>query len=164
MQNEPQALVVIDVQQGFISDDTKQCLPYIHELIHQKKFDVVIATRFYNPENSPFRRFIRWERLSTPEEIALDEVVEKKSDFIIDKSTYGAGDKIANILVEKNINKVTLVGIDTDVCVLHNAAYLFDHGFEVTVDTKGCATNGGEEAQKAAYLLLRRTLGRDFVL
>lgn len=164
MSSETQALVIIDVQQGFLSNYTKKCLPHIHHLIYQKKFHPIIATRFYNPKGSPFRKFIKWTKLSTPEEIALDAIVEKYSDFIIDKSTYGAGAQIAEILLAKNISRVTLVGIDTDVCVLQNAAYLFDHGFEVTVDTQGCATNGGQQADQAAYGLLQRTVGRNFVL
>ena len=105
-----------------------------------------------------------WNKLSSPEEIALDPTVQANSHIIIDKTTYATGEAIAKILNDANINKVTLVGIDTDVCVLQNAAYLFDHGFEVTVDTKGCATNGGEDAEQAAYKLLRRTIGRGFVL
>lgn len=162
--NNNQALIIVDVQQGFLNDYTRKCLPRIHQLIQEKSFQLIIATRFYNPEGSPFRKFMKWNKLATPAEIDLDDVVEKAADFIIDKQTYGAGVQIAKILKNNHIKKATLVGIDTDVCVLQNAAYLFDCGFEITVDTKGCATNGGAEADKAAFKLLQRTVGRDFVL
>lgn len=69
------ALLVIDVQAGFISDYTKKALPRIHQLLVSDEFDLVLATRFFNPEASPFRRFIHWERLSSPEEIAIDSQV-----------------------------------------------------------------------------------------
>lgn len=84
--------------------------------------------------------------------------------MVIDKPTYGAGEAIERHLREHDIQRVTVVGIDTDVCVLQNAAYLFDHGFAVGVDAAGTATNGGPEADKAAIPLLRRTLGREYVL
>lgn len=162
--NTKKALIVIDVQQGFISDYTKKCLPHIHALLKDDEFEIVIATRFYNRENSPFRRLINWHRLSSSEEIRLDETVAMHSDYIIDKPTYGAGEQISDILNQHKINKAVIVGIDTDVCVLQNAAYLFDHNFEITVDTRGCATNGGVDADKAAHRLLQRTLGRNFVI
>lgn len=164
IQDTKKALIVIDVQQGFISDYTKKCLEHIYQLLESQDFDTVISTRFFNPENSPFRRFIHWHRLSTDDEIRLDDTVAKHSHYVIDKSTYGAGEQIIAILNQMKIQQVTIVGIDTDVCVLQNAAYLFERGFEVTVDTKGCATNGGLEADKAAHRLLQRTIGRDYVI
>ncbi|AZA11657.1 isochorismatase family cysteine hydrolase [Corynebacterium gerontici] len=164
MHRESTALLVVDVQAGFISPYTQRALPRIHELIESDAFDLVIATRFHNPEGSPYRKFIKWDRLSTPEEIALDPKVEQSADVVIDKATYMAGDEIAASLKAFGIAKVLVVGIDTDVCVLQNAAYLFDHGFEVSIDLEGCATNGGAEADAAAVRLLERTIGRDHVL
>ncbi len=158
------ALLVVDVQAGFISDYTQKALPRIHELLEDPAYSLVIATRFSNPPGSPFRRFIKWSRLSTPHEIALDPQVARRADIIVDKTTYGAGDEIRAILEDRGISQVTVVGIDTDVCVLQNAAFLFDHGFEVTVDIQGTATNGGSDADRAAIRLLQRTIGRDYVV
>lgn len=159
-----EALVVIDVQDGFISDYTKRALPRVYELLEDERFGLVIATRFYNPEGSPFRKYMRWDKLAGTPDTVLDPVVAAKADIILDKPTYGAGEAIARALDDYGIRKATLVGIDTDVCVLQNAAYLFDHDYEVTVDTGACATNGGPEAERAAIRLLGRTIGRDYVL
>lgn len=158
------ALVIIDVQAGFISDYTERCLPRIHELARSGRFEAVIATRFSNPEGSPFRRLIGWSRLATEEDIALDPVVEEHADVIIDKVTYGAGAELEKTLRASGIVEATMVGIDTDVCVLQNAAALFDRGFTVHVDLDGCATNGGPDADAAAAPLLRRTLGKNQVI
>lgn len=158
------ALVIIDVQAGFISEYTERCLPRIHELARSGRFETVIATRFSNPEGSPFRRLIGWSRLATDEEVALDPVVEKHADLIIDKVTYGAGAELESALRARGIVEATIVGIDTDVCVLHNAAALFDRGFTVHVDLGGCATNGGPDADAAAVPLLRRTIGGNQVI
>lgn len=162
--SDKQALLVIDVQAGFISDYTKRALPGIYELVRGNEQQVIIATRFLNEEGSPFRKYIKWNRLSSDADRALDPVVESHADLIINKPTYGAGAQIATELVRRGIKKVTVIGIDTDVCVLQNAAFLFDAGFEVSIDLHACATNGGPQAEVSAVRLLQRTIGRDYVL
>lgn len=158
------ALVLIDVQNGFISDYTSRCLPQIHKAATDKRFPVTIATRFYNPKGSPFRSFIQWERLSDEADTALDQVVEKHANVIIDKPTYGAGQQIAEQLRRHGLTQALFMGIDTDVCVLQNAAQLFDMGYRTFVDLSGCATNGGPEADAAAVRLMQRTVGGNQVL
>ncbi|RRD35668.1 cysteine hydrolase [Leucobacter sp. OH2974_COT-288] len=157
------ALIVIDVQQGFLSPYTRKALPSIYRLIDSAKFPLIIATKFYNPEGSPFRKFIHWDRLSTAEETALDSKVEAAANLVIPKPTYSAGPQIEAALHEAYLHRALFVGIDTDVCVLQNSAYLFDHGFEVHIDLSGCATNGGPDAEAAVPSLLGRTLGGDYI-
>ncbi|MBI9000399.1 isochorismatase family protein [Corynebacterium sp. CCM 8864] len=157
-------LVIVDVQAGFISEYTKRCLPWIHELVKDPRFAFKIATRFANAPGSLFRTRIGWNRLSTPEEIALDSVVESNVDAVVDKETYGCAEEIDDLLKARGIGQVLLVGIDTDVCVLQNAAQLFDRGYPVWVDMRGCATGGGYQADNAAVPLLRRTIGGDQVI
>lgn len=158
-----QALIVVDVQNGFLSPYTRRALPHIHNLL-ELDWGLVIATRFYNAEGSPFRKQIHWNRLSSEEEITLDPKVEKRADVIIDKPTYGVGSKLLELLAKHNLTSATVVGIDTDVCVLQNAAQLFDAGITTTVDHRACATNGGPQAEQAAIALLRRTVGGDYVI
>ena len=101
--------------------------------------------------------------MATRDEIRLDERVEQRADVVVDKTTYGAGEELLDIFDEYGVSRATLVGIDTDVCVLHNAAYLFDHDVEVDVDLDGCATNGGPEADAAAVNLMARTVGSRYI-
>lgn len=157
-------LLVVDVQNGFISDYTSKCLPFIHDSLQSGEFDLVVATRFYNPEGSLFRKQIHWEKLDTSHEIALDPKVEQRADVIIDKPTYTAGQNLLDVIEDRDISEVVVMGIDTDVCVLVNAALLFDSGITVTIDTNGCATNGGPDAEVAAHKLLKRYIGRDYVI
>lgn len=164
MTDMKKALIVVDVQAGFLSDYTSRCLPRVYELLESDEFDLIIATRFFNPDGSAFRTRINWDRLSSPEEVQLESRVEKRADIIVDKATYGAGETLVTVLDEHEITHATLVGIDTDVCVLQNAAYLFDHGINVDVDLAGCATNGGPEADAAAALLMGRTIGHKHTL
>ena len=47
-------LVIIDVQLGFINDETGHIPERVERL--QREFETVFATRFENPEGSPFRK------------------------------------------------------------------------------------------------------------
>lgn len=157
-------LLVIDVQSGFLNDYTRKCLPTIHRLIKSSDYDFKIATRFFNPEESLFRKQIGWYKFSSPDDIRIDQIVEQNADIIIDKPCYSAGNQLLELVKSNSIDEVTVVGIDTDVCVLVNAALLFDHNISVRIDTRGCATNGGPEAERAAVKLLKRYVGRNFVI
>lgn len=154
------ALLIIDVQNGFLSARTQKVLPRIHQLIDSGDFDLIIATKFFNPPSSPFRKYMGWDKLSTPEETALEEKVALAADVVIEKSTYGAGEKISAELKKAKISKVVLVGVDTEVCVLQNAGQLFDLGYEVRVDFAGCASGGRWVDDTIFAEILGRTIGR----
>lgn len=163
IQKPRKGLLVVDVQNGFISNYTARCLPRIYELIHNGEYDTIIATRFFNPKGSLFRKQLNWDLLADPTETALDPEVEAVADHIVDKTGYSGGEALLDTIRKEQLEEVTVVGIDTDVCVLINAALLFDAGIPVSVDTIACATNGGTKAEQAAVELLRRYVGRDFV-
>lgn len=162
---EKTALLCVDVQSGFLSAYTSKALPRIHELVTSDKFAVKIASKFINAPESSFCTLIEWDELSPgSSETELDPVVEKYSDLILTKYTYGNAMKICSILKSHNVDTILIVGVDTDVCVLQNAGQLFDLGFKVYVDLDGCATNGGAAADAAAVKLMERTIGKRQVL
>lgn len=84
--------------------------------------------------------------------------------MVIEKTTFGAGGRIAEVLREHGLETVVIMGLDTDICVLQNAGQLFDLGFVPVVDLRGCATNGGPEADRAAINVMERTVGRGQVI
>lgn len=96
--------------------------------------------------------------------MALDPEVERRADVIIEKPAYTAGQALLDAIAVHNIDEVVVMGIDTDVCVLVNSALLFDNGITVKIDTRGCSTNGGPEAEEAARKLLKRYIGREYVI
>lgn len=164
MNTEKTALLIIDVQNGFISDYTRKCLSTVHSAVASQKFPLVVATKFYNAENSPFRKHLNWHRLAEEEDTRLDAIVSENADVIVDKTTYGAVDRLDSIMQSRGLNEVLIMGIDTDVCVLQNAAGLFDLGYKVWVDLSGCATNTGPRGDNAAFDIFRRTIGEDQII
>ena len=161
----PSALVVVNAQRGFITQatDGTTALTYIHWLLDSPQFDVVIATQFINPENSPFRRALDYHDMTFGNpRTQLDERVAERADHVI--TTYGYGidgfdlDLVDNLLRGNNIDSSLVVGFDTDACVLATAFSLFDAGIVPVIDSRGCATSGGTEAHEAALTIAARNL------
>lgn len=153
------ALIVIDVQKGFISDKTEYVLPIIKEYIYEFKGDCIIATQFVN-EGGGFESILHWNRLKDSPEIEVLDFVVEKSDYVVKKNLYSAcSEEIIGILEENNIQEVYLIGIDTDCCVLKTAIDLFEMNKRPVVVARCCASNGGKESHEAALKVLSRTIG-----
>lgn len=158
-------LLVIDVQNGFVSPKTEYVVPRILELIEQFEGELVVATKFLNYQESPYFRFMGWERLTSSPETDLIPEVENKASLVIEKAIYSAcKDKFCNLLSAKDIDEVYLVGIDTDCCVLKTATDLFERGIRPIVLEHYCASNGGEESHNAAIRVMERTIGRNQII
>lgn len=80
------ALLIVDVQEGFINDSTKYVIRAVEEL--QSRYEHIFATRFINGVDSPHRNLIDWHRFgegSRDTELAF--CLSPKAE-IIDKTTY----------------------------------------------------------------------------
>ncbi|WP_223070422.1 cysteine hydrolase family protein [Paenibacillus caui] len=68
---------------------------------------------------------------------ALEQVYEKHKDSIywMDKTRYSAfcGTDLELKLRERGITEVHLIGVCTDICVLHTAVDAYNKGFDITV-------------------------------
>lgn len=63
--NSQSALLVIDVQNGFINEHSRHVVPIIRELVQQwtKTSHTALFTRYHNYEGSPYQRLIGWNKL-----------------------------------------------------------------------------------------------------
>lgn len=159
-------LVLIDVQRGFVGPHTSEVPGNIERFLreHSDRFSSVVATRFYNPKGSNYERLIGWTRLQNEHETELVPEITRWVSEVIDKPTYAAVDEISAVADKHSTREIVFCGIDTDVCVLQNAAGVFDAGYTPSVIYDLCATGGGPEAHAAAYPLLARTIGRSQVI
>ena len=57
-------------------------------------------------------------------------------------------------------DKVFVIGVDTDCCVLTTATGLFEHNVRPVVLSQYCNSNGGEESHKAGLLCMSRLIGK----
>lgn len=158
-------LLIIDVQNGFVSDTTRFVLPRLQQLISEFNEGPIVATKFINLDGTGFTDIMHWGRLKEEPETALIPFVEQESNFIVEKNTYTAYvPEIIEILEKNNIKEVLLAGIDTDCCVLATSITLFEHNIRPVVLEHYCASNGGERSHSAAIRVMERTIGRQQIL
>lgn len=74
----------------------------------------------------------------------LAEVYKANADRIIwmDKTRYSAfaGTNLELLLQERNIEEIHLVGVCTDICVLHTAVDAYNKGYKIFVHENGVAS------------------------
>jgi nicotinamidase-related amidase len=68
-------------------------------------------------------------------------------------------DELAAYLREQRVERLFLVGIDTDMCVLKIAMDVFDIGIEPLILTDCCASTAGLQAHLAGLAVLSRNIG-----
>lgn len=153
------ALLIVDVQNGFVNEKTKHIPALVEKL--QYNYDLVIATRFINMPDSPFRKLIKWQHLSPDtDEIEL-AFKPKEGAVIIDKYIYTCIDESFLCLLKENgIEAVDVCGIDTDICVTKCAVDLFERNITPYVLKDYCATHADADIQRSALIILSRYIGR----
>lgn len=159
----PRTLFVIDVQKGFINDWTAHIPAAVEAL--QVGFERVVASRFVNPPESPYRRLIGWDRFAPGSEDTALAFDPRPDAEIFEKEIYSAlsGALLAD-LRNRNTGRVYLSGIATDNCVLKTAVDLFEAGIEPVVLAAYCASHGGPDCHRAGLMLLRRFIGEKQVI
>ncbi len=159
MENSHRALLIVDVQVGFINEATRHILPKVEAL--QKRYQHVYATRFVNKEGSPYRKLLDWHRFG--ERSADVALAFQPSDgaVIIDKSIYTCVDAgFLEDLRNKGVDEVAICGIDTDACVSACAVDLFENGIKPVLLSDACASHAGAEFHEAALRILGRLIGK----
>lgn len=156
-------LLIIDVQNGFISSETEYILPRLEKLINEFN-GMVISTQFVN-KGGPFNNILNWNKLTNPPEIDIVPFVKSASKYIIQKSVYTSCNyDLINLLRTLKVSEVYIVGIDTDCCVLKTAMDLFEINIRPIVLSYYCASNGGKKSHDAALTVLRRNIGDNQVV
>lgn len=156
-------LIIIDVQKGFINDNTRKVLPVIDKAKNELKYDRCVLTKFFNSDETSFSQILNWKRFQTDDEQELSAQCDD-NDIILYKNTYSAvTDELKALIKERHYKKAYICGIETDSCVLATAFELFDNGIEPMIIIDGCASMRGDEFHNAAELIMRRSFGDDNV-
>ena len=158
-------LVVIDLQVGFINDKTIKVANNIRNLLDSEEYSAVIATKFTNMPGSSFDSFLGWKGMLEEEEKELLPFVEGYADCVISKCSYSCVNTnfIQSLLslCDGLPEEVTLVGVDTDACVLATAIDLFEMGIRPIIIEDCVGSSGGDECHEAGMLLLKRSIGKE---
>ncbi|MFE7777662.1 isochorismatase family cysteine hydrolase [Streptomyces sp. NPDC057445] len=159
------ALLVIDVQQGFINRHSQGVLPTVVRLVEgwREAGAPIVLTRFRNEPGSPYERITGWTRLRTAEEQALVAELAPHAGYasaVIDKVRSSAFTPSGTELIrDAGWNDLVVCGIDTDACVYDTAMAAYQNGYRPWIVTDACASTGGRQYHDAALLLASRNLG-----
>ena len=163
MENPRSALLIVDVQVGFVNDATRHILPKVEAL--QKQYAHVYATRFINAEGSPYRRLLDWHRFYESSDDVPLAFEPADGVVVIDKQVYTCvTPSFLEDLHSKGIEEVAICGIDTDACVSACAVDLFENGFRPVLLSEACASHAGAEYHEAAIRILTRLIGKNQIV
>ena len=151
-----EALVIVDFQNDFTPGGAlavaggDRIADRVNELAADPRFDLVVATRDWHPADhgSFAEQGGPWpvHCVQGTEGAELHPALDRsRVDVIVDKGTdpetegYSGfeGTQLGELLREREIDRVTIVGLATDYCVKNTALDALRQGLEVTVDSAG---------------------------
>ncbi len=148
------ALIIVDFQNDFTPGgalavpEGDTIAPKLNELAASGDYDVVIATRDWHPaDHSSFaEQGGPWpvhcvagtqgaQLHADLDRSRIDVTVDKGQDVQTDGYSGFAGTDLEELLRERGVTQVTVVGLATDYCVKNTALDALRAGFAVTVDS-----------------------------
>jgi nicotinamidase-related amidase len=168
-QHKP-VLVVVDVQNGFITEHSQPVIPIIVNLVRrwQTAGGDVVFSRYLNYAGSPFERLIGWTKMTgSPETELVTELAPYVGPHtpVVDKYIYTLFTPEGTQLIEKRAwTDLYVCGIDTDVCVLKTAVDAFERNLTPWILKDACASHAGPEAHAAGLFIAGRLIGTNQII
>ncbi|WP_433388446.1 cysteine hydrolase [Micromonospora sp. KLBMP9576] len=164
MATDRPVLVVTDVQNGFVREQSAHVVPIIVDVVRrwQQAGGETLFTRYINYPGSPFERFFGWHRLqSSPEtDIVADLTPYVDRGIVLDKVIYSpfTSDGI-KLFQQRGWREFYFCGIATESCVLKGAVDAFERNLTPWLIADASASHAGPEAHEAGLLVARRFIG-----
>ncbi|HDK5689879.1 TPA: cysteine hydrolase [Staphylococcus pseudintermedius] len=175
------ALVVVDYSYDFVADDGKltcgaagQAIePYIVERIKayheaQENIFFMMDLHFeddpYHPETKCFPphniKGTKGRELYGEVKALYDTIKDSAHVYFIDKRRYDSfyGTPLDSLLRERQVDTIEIVGVCTDICVLHTAISAYNLNYQLIIPKKGVATFN-EAGHQWALTHFKTTLG-----
>lgn len=130
-----EVLLVVDLQKEFMDHEGKykEILEFVRNA-RDNGYDAIYATMCVNQENGPYVRYGRWHDC-----MGAVEPLEFTPDKLLIKHGFG----LDNYGVLDKDNHYTIVGFNTDACVLKVATDLFDRNYNFNVKLGYCYSSNG---------------------
>ncbi|MFS0518920.1 isochorismatase family cysteine hydrolase [Nostoc sp. UIC 10607] len=157
-------LLVVDMQNGFMSEKCRQIIPTVIKLIERflAAGKLVEFTRFVNTTNSNYVKLIHWSKLIHEPETSIIDELQPYINSIFDKHYYSAfTENFSSFILINQIKKIYLCGVETDSCILKTAIDSFERGIEPVIIEDACFSEGGQQAHDAGIFLLKRNIGKN---
>lgn len=159
-------LVVVDMQNGFVSSKSAHIVPHVADVVRrwEEAGGATVFTRFVNHPGSPYERLINWSRMQTSPEIDIVDdlaAASQRAVTVLDKPIYSLfTDEGAATVAQHGWTDIVIVGIATESCVLKTACDAFERGLTPWVVKDAVYSHAGQEAHEAGLLVTSRFIGR----
>lgn len=160
-------LVLIDVQNGFMNNYTKDIPKKIKEFCENNKDFNIIATRYINSKFSPCTTITKWYEMYEEDKCSIDLCDEIKDlpIKIFDKGTYSCFTEEFKLFMEqKGIKELYFAGVNSNCCVLASIFQSFDLGIIPYYLKDLCATTDGPSLDKYTLDNFIACVGKDYVI
>ena len=159
-------LFIIDVQNGFINENTQQIPEDIIKHINNYNYDLIIATRFINKVDSLYQTELNMKEMTMlSPKTKLAHGISELADIVIMRSTYTALTEDVKRLLKKNeLKQVYLAGLNIESSIMATAFNLFDRDIKPIILSQLCGTVRGEAMKQSALDILEHNIGKDNIL
>lgn len=162
------ALVVIDMQIGFINEHTEMLENKIANFIDKYKehFHSIIGTRYINHTETACYKFEGYTKcMRGSVEAYTSPKLASKYTFSFSKDKYSCWtDKLKMYIRENKIDRLYFVGVNTGCCVLHSAFDAYNDVMNCYVISDLCGSTSGEQSHKVALQVLRECITSERVI
>ena len=159
------AVLVVDMQKDFcyedgalfVGDAVRRIIPNIRALLEdaqRKGLQLIFTQDWHSPEDDEFAVWGRHCVEYTRGAELIDELAEvEERAFVVRKQKYTAffETELEAHLIEKGIRKLIIVGVATNICVLHTAIDASLRGFEIIVPEDCVAALSDYEQEYSLY-------------
>ncbi len=165
MSDKSSVLIVIDVQNGFLTEHSQPVVPVIVELVQrwQAAGGDTVFTRYLNFPGSQYERLLGWTELcESPATDIVDELAPYagKATAIVDKTIYTLfNEEGAALVKERAWTDLYICGIDTNSCVLKTAVDAFEQDLTPWIVTDASASHSGTHTHDAGLLVASKFIG-----
>lgn len=166
MSRSDSVLVVVDMQNGFVSSRSEHIVPAVVRLVERWAAAGLpyVMTRFHNAPGSAFETLIGWSRMQSAPESDIVDVLAPAipgAAAVVDKKGYTSfTPEFSDLVREQGWRNIVVAGIATESCVLKTVVDAFEADLVPWLVTDASYSHAGEEAHEAGLLVAKRYIGR----
>jgi nicotinamidase-related amidase len=160
------ALVIIDMQKGFINSHTKHLPKKIADFIDNNEFDEIIGTQYINHPNTACYKFEGWKGcMDWSDEVDIVPELADKIQTIFKKDTYSCwNNPFERYIRFQEFDKLYFVGVNIGCCVLASVFDAYNSLQDCAVISDLCGTTSGVVSYNAALQVLRENITKERVI
>ena len=169
------ALLVVDMLEDFLDaggalfcgKGAQEIIPFVQRRINQARGEgtlVIYICDAHREDDLEFAMFPRHCLAGTKGARIIKELKAQDADIVIKKTRYSGfyGTNLGEILRERQVEEVEMVGVCTSICVMDTVGDLRNRDYEVIVYKEGVA-DFDEEAHQFALKRMEKIYGAKVV-